>query len=245
LRPGQLLFLPVPVAADGNRVGGAIVDLVSMLLRGEPEMEEPNWAEEIRVPGADAHDARIASLGMHHQQLKNDLHQLEENKGELLRYKHLLFGTGKAVLESAVRAALRLVGFEVPEPEQYMGEWDVELRLPDRRTAIGEVEGAEGVVSVDKFRQLLHYLSEEELEGRSHKGILIGNGFRNQAPLTRPDQFSEHVKSASAKFGVTSALFKCFLSILEKPEDEGLRENLRERLFGTVGPWVFAGPQSG
>jgi len=42
------------------------------------------------------------------------------------------------------------------------GDWDFELREPAAgSTAIGEVEGADGPVDVDKYRQLLDYFQAE------------------------------------------------------------------------------------
>ncbi len=240
---GNVLFVPCPFNIGSERVGAAIFEAVSALLKGEPEITEPEWAKAIVVPGSDLHDNRIEELRNKRRELKETLGTLEKERADLLKFRYLMFGTGKAALEEAVRAAFRLIGFEVPEPEEYLGEWDVELRSGDG-TAIAEVEGAEGVVSVDKFRQLLHYLGEEELSARSHKGILVGNGFRLQEPHSRPPQFSDHAAGAASKFGIcllpTTELFKCVVAILEKPDDAKLRHEIRQSLLAAVGPWSFA-----
>ena len=241
---GKIILLPPPVDIPSERIGAAVVEVISALLRDDPEISEPDWAASVIVPGSGNHDARILGLRNRQKDLKDELKGLETERASLLHFKHLLFGTGKSVLETVVRSALRLLEFQVPEPEEYSGEWDVELRLPDGRTAIGEVEGAEGVVSVDKFRQLLHYLGEEQLAGRSHKGVLVGNGFRSQEPSSRPPQFSDHTVNAARKFGVcllpTSELFNCAMTVLEHPEDNALRREIRESLLSTVGSWAFA-----
>jgi hypothetical protein len=241
---GKVIVLPLPAGVTLERIGAAVVETVIALLKDDPEIVEPDWASSILVPSSNSHDALITELRNRHRDIKEQLKELESKKANLLRFRHLLYGTGKTVLETAVRVAFRLLQFEVPEPEEYSGEWDVELRLPDGRTAIGEVEGAEGVVSVDKFRQLHHYLGEELFAGRNHKGVLVGNGFRLQEPSSRPPQFSEHTINAALKFGVclvpASELFNCATSVLENPEDHALRRETRESLLSTVGPWAFA-----
>ena len=142
-------------------------------------MEAPRWVGEINIPGANLHDKQIDELTRRAEELAVQIAALREDSEKLLSYTRLLFGYGKAVLEPVVRSAFRLIGFAVPEPEDYEGEWDVELRDAESdRTALGEVEGSEGIIDVDKYRQLLDYVESEAQAGRNHKGILIGNGFR-------------------------------------------------------------------
>jgi len=123
------------------------------------KFETPPWAAEIGVPGANIHDNQIAELTKRTEELGVQIAALKTDREKLLRYVQLLFGYGKAVLEAAVRSAFRLLGFAVPEPEEYEGEWDVALQDNESgRTALGGVEGSEGVIDVDKYRQLLAYI---------------------------------------------------------------------------------------
>jgi hypothetical protein len=211
------------------------------------ELDAPSWASEMSVPGAALYDERIAELGNQRERLSAEISGLEDKRNELSEYLRLLFGYGKAVLEPVVRAAFRLSGFAVPEPEDYEGEWDVELvETKSGRTAIGEVEGSEGVIDVDKYRQLLDYIEAEALEGRDRKGILIGNGFRLTAPEApeRQQQFSQHVSRGAARNQFcllpTTELFKAVCALLENPEDEGLKVRIRDSVLTTVGIWTFA-----
>jgi hypothetical protein len=168
-------------------------------------------------------------------------------RGDLLNYRVLLYGYGKSVLEPAVRSAFRLLGFGVPEPEGYAGEWDVELHEPrSSGTAIGEVEGSTGAVNVDKFRQLLDYVHSEVEQGRDHKGILIGNGYREMAPdaTERENQFTEKAVLGARRFGFcllrTSELFKAVCAVLGSADAEGLKTRIRESILSKVGVWDFA-----
>jgi hypothetical protein len=98
---------------------------------------------------------------------------------------------------------------------------------------------------VDKYRQLLDYVEAEALEGREHKGILIGNGYRLLAPDApeRQSQFSEHAQRGAARnqfcLVPTTELFKAVCAVLESPEDQTLKANIRESLLTTTGPWAF------
>jgi hypothetical protein len=154
------------------------------------------------------------------------------------------------VLEPLVRSAFKLFGFAVPEPEEYEGEWDVELRdNQSGQTALGEVEGSEGVIDVDKYRQLLDYIEAEVQEGRDHKGILIGNGYRLLAldAPERQNQFSEHARRGAVRnqFSLvsTTELFKAVCAVLESPNDQALKATIRESLLATTGPWSFVREQ--
>ena len=167
---GRILFLPVPHDLPSERVGAALVQTVSRMLQSEEEIDEPVWSTPIQVPGADKHDKQIEELRERLKDVKAQLTQLQTAKADITGYKRLLFGTGRSVLEPVVRSAFRLLGFDVLEPEQYRGEWDVELHDSGGQTALVEIEGAEASIDVDEYRQLLDYINDEELQGRSRKG---------------------------------------------------------------------------
>jgi len=243
----HVCFIPVSHDVPADRVGAAIARVIEAHFGGPAEVAEPVWAKEVSVPGADVHDGRIAGLENERSRIDEEIAGLTARRTGLLNYRHLLFGSGKTVLEPVVRAALREVGFEVPDPEDYAGEWDVELReTGSSRTAIGEVEGPEGAVDVDKYRQLLDYFQAEVLEGRIHKGILIGNGYRLKelnAP-ERQNQFTEHALRGARQNGFcllpTTELFKAVCAVLEAPENERLKIDIRNSILATVGVWAFS-----
>lgn len=244
---GRICFLPVADGTPGDRVGSAIARLVGAHYGGPTEIEAPEWSLTIEVPGAAANDARIAELETRKGQMETEIAELKQRRSDVLKYRVLLYGYGKSVLEPVVRSALRLFGFNVPEPEEYAGEWDVELhQASSSETAIAEIEGSTGQVNVDKYRQLLDYVQAEVLEGRDHKGILIGNGNRLSAldAPERQNQFSDHALRGAKKNSFcllpTTELFKAVCAVLEGPEDEGLKIRIRESLLSSVGVWTFA-----
>jgi hypothetical protein len=244
---GRVCFVPIPRDVPGDRVGAAIARIVDTHFGGPTEIDIPAWASEVIVPGATASDNRIGELEEKKNEVDAEISALKDKRSELTNYRRLLFGYGKTLLEPVVRQAFRLLGFEVPEPEQYAGEWDVELKEPaSGKTAIGEVEGSEGAIDVDKYRQLLDYFQAEVLEGRIHKGILIGNGWKSKeldAPERRT-QFTEHALRGARQNAFcmlpTSELFKVVCAVLESPSDEALRIEIRDSILSTIGIWTFA-----
>jgi hypothetical protein len=244
---GRICLLPTVDAITGDRFGSAIARVVEAHYGGPTDIDAPEWTATIEVPGATENDSKIADLERKKGQIETEISELEQRRLDLLKYRVLLYGYGKSVLEPVVRAAFRLFGINVPEPEDYTGEWDVELHVPSSsQTGICEVEGSTGVIDVDKYRQLLDYIQTEVLEGREHKGILIGNGFR-LTPLDAPErekQFSDHALRGANKNGFcmlsTSELFKATCAVLEAPADEGLKIRIRDSIFSTVGLWKFA-----
>jgi hypothetical protein len=137
----------------------------------------------------------------------------------------------------------------VLEPKEYEGEWDVDFTdEKSGASAVAEVEGSEGAINVDKLRQLLDYVESEENEGRSRKGILVGNGYRLK-PLDeaeRSDQFTQMAVTRARRYGYcllpTTELFEAVCAVLRSPEDEGLKKHIRDSILSTVGPWKFTMP---
>jgi len=240
---GSVIFIPVPIGVSRSDFGIALVQTVKNLVSRNQDVETPQWAEEILVPGAEAHISRINELEQRIELATSELDELKRQRDAVLQFRVLLFGSGKFILEPVVREAFRRLGFDVPDPDSYAGEWDME-GTADGRSLIGEIEGAEGAVAVNKFRQLLQYVTEEVLEGKDPKGILVGNGFRAEEPQNRGEQFSEHVLRGAAKNSFclvpTTELFKAVCAVLSRPDDEELRSYIRETLYEKTGIWEYS-----
>jgi hypothetical protein len=243
---GMICFIPVPHGVAGDRVAAAIIQTVAAHYVRDIEINIPSWAVEIDIPGTQPYDEKLSGLRRTQERVSQEIGALEAERNRLLNYKYLLFGTGKFVLEPAVRLSFRLLGFQVPEPDEYPADWDAYLTGPDGKTAIAEIEGAEGAIDVDKYRQLLDYIDAEVQEGKNHKGILVGNGYRVQ-PLDSPErqrQFSEHVQRGAARQEFcllpTTELFNATCAVLEAPGDEELKQKIRDSIMSTIGDWKFA-----
>jgi hypothetical protein len=242
---GRVCFVPLPNTVPPERLGAAFGRMVESHFEQVAETEAPLWVKEVAVPGATAFDGRVAELETQQNKIDDEISELNEKRSALISFRKLLFESGRS-LEIASRLSLRLLGFEVPEPESYGGEWDVELIEPTSgETALAEIEGSEGLINIDKYRQLLDYVQSEILAGRERKGILIGNGFRLKAhgAEERRAQFSEHALRGASRYSScllpTTELFKAVCAILEKPENLNLRAEIRKSILGTVGVWIF------
>lgn len=243
---GRISLVPVPHNVPGDRLGAAIAKMVKGHFSKEVVLDAPAWVEQVQIPGADTHTQEILRLGTERDKISERIVTLQSEQQELLNYARLLFSYGKGILEPQVRAAFRILGFVVPEPDEYNGEWDVELRDNDSKmVALGEVEGTEDIIDIDKFRQLLNYIQAEAVEGRDYKGVLIGNGFR-LLPADAPErqkQFSEHVLRGAARFQfcllATTELFKAVCAVLEASGNESLKRDIRESILRNVGTWKF------
>jgi hypothetical protein len=246
---GRICFVPVLRNDRVERLGSALTQMVEEHYGGAVEIEAPPWVEAIVVPGANARDAEIARLKAESLHISGELAHLDGARSELLSFRVLLYGYGKSLLEPVVRRALRKVGFKILEPEDYRGEWDVDLTdRANGASAVGEIEGSDGAIRVDKLRQLLNYVEAEEDAGRKRKGILVGNGYRSK-PLNEPErssQFTEKVLGEAKGFGYcllpTTELFAAVCAVLDAPSDETLQKHIRDSILSTVGVWTFTRP---
>lgn len=243
---GKVCFVPVPSNVPGDRIGAAIVRTVENFLTSGADIEEPEWASTLEVPGVHKYDAEISASQIERDKLTNRIEELTHSQHSLSDYRRLVYGYGKSILEPTVRASFRLFGLTVPEPEDYVQEWDAFLTDAEGRTAIAEVEGSEGSIDVRKYRQLLDYVDAEAQEGHEYKGILVGNGYRLCPPESaeRLSQFSDHVKRGAERNGFClvpgTELFKAACAVLEDQTNLELKKQIRDSLFSVVGPWAFS-----
>jgi hypothetical protein len=205
----------------------------------------PTWIGSVTVPGARRHDERIQEILSAVSALQAESQKLAAQRDQILGFRQLLYGSGKFVLEPVVRRALRSIGLTVLEPDEYTGEWDISAEDQEGRYYVGEVEGAEGPVDLEKHRQLLQYHNDEVAVGKDPKGLLIGNGFRLTPPDSRTEQFTEHAIRAASRVNFcllpTAELFKAVCAVLEKDE-EALKKEIRDSIFCTTGVWRYSRP---
>ena len=138
----------------------------------------------------------------------------------------------------------------MPEPDEYPQEWDAKIEDPHLGYGICEVEGPEGAVDRDKYRQLLEYVQTDVEDGGAPKGFLIGNGYRKLHPNApeRVKQFTEAALLGSRRQNFclvpTTELFRAVCAVL-KTQDNVLKSSIRESLFSTIGVWRLEVGQKG
>lgn len=161
---------------------------------------------------------------------------------EIERLKGLLYETGKYGLEPSVRIAFRVIGFDVKEPEEYDKPYDL-FAVEGDIVIIGEIEGSKSQVGVEKYRQLLDYVSEVTLEGKRCKGILIGNGFVDTEPSLRGEEFTDQAIRGceSQKYCrmTTTELYQAIEAILSNPTKVELKESLKKKVLACESEFKF------
>jgi hypothetical protein len=93
------------------------------------------------------------------------------------------------------------------------------------------VQGPAGLVKVDKYRPLPDYIETEALEGREHKGILIG-GLLSLNPANGRINFLSTLARGAKKNEFcllpTTELFKAVCALLENQPDYAMKGQIRE-----------------
>jgi hypothetical protein len=207
----------------------------------------PEWAsqEQFRIPTEAPIQAAILDLN-------TQVDAAIKRKGELLasleeegRLRALLYGSGKE-LESAILAALELIGFTAEGVRNDDSEFDAVFTSPEGRF-LGEAEGKDNkAINIDKLRQLEMNIQEDfQREGVTSfaKPVLFGNAYRLQEPTQRPAQFfTEKCLTAAMRAGAalvrTTDLF-VVAQYLRGADDTEYAEACRQALVAGAGDVVL------
>jgi hypothetical protein len=89
----------------------------------------------------------------------------------------------------------------------------------------------------------LDYVEASEQKGIRCKGILIGNGFLDVDPSLRGEQFSEHAIKGCERQKycrlTTYELYKAVSAVLSNPEDQDLRNLIKDKILNCEGEFKF------
>lgn len=232
--------------AIGSRLVELLVDLDAALrLKGEGR-PLPQWAqdEEFRSPAEQSLIESIAAINCEMDALATKRDATERALEEEGALKGLLYETGKP-LESAVTAALQVLGFEAHGFLESDSEFDVVFESAEGRF-LGEIEGKENkAINIDKLSQLERNLQEdfarEEINDYA-TGVLFGNAFLTSRPAERPvEYFTQKCLSGAARGGIglvrTPDLFDAVLAIRRGADDQ-YRQRCREAFAAGKGSVV-------
>lgn len=171
-------------AGDEQSIGQALLDWIASLTGGREE-PAPDWAGRLVFPTE-------VQLLQQREALETDLEKIlvevDEVKLALEQealWKTLIYGSGDA-LEHQVRRAFELFGFNIEESSP--GRSDLRVTRGDAR-AVVEVKGLSKSAAERHAAQLEKWVSEEVVEGRTAKGILIVNTWR-EVPLSARTELS-------------------------------------------------------
>lgn len=242
IKSGGIIFLPDLKEPDPRKEAGVLLELINQIYELPVSEEPPSWISKYHLPHEDKFDIKISGIKKEIQQKEEKLNELLGEKESIVKYKGLLWGTGKRGLEPIVREAFRLIGFDVPGPDEYEDDYDA-LLYSSEGNAIAEIEGSEGMIDVYKYRQLLDYVENEYEKGDEFKGILVGNGYRSEDPDEREDQFTEKARESCLRrrFCIlpTTELFKIVQRVMKDPENDETKREIRTRILDTEGDFVL------
>lgn len=240
---GKFIFLPpFEKEIDRDKLSGILIDCIRKSLQWTSPLSKPDWLKSYVLPGEEALLNELEGLDNKLKELNKEKDNILEKFEESECLKGLLYETGKYRLEPSVREAFRILGFAVKDPDEYEEDYDL-YAIESEKSIIGEIEGATKFIDVDKYRQLLDYVEASEQKRRRCKGILIGNGFLNVDPSLRGEQFSEHAIKGCERQKycrlTTYELYKAVSAVLSNPEDEGLKNSIKEKILNCEGEFKF------
>lgn len=172
----------------------------------------PGWLESITVRNE-------SELRENYRALEEELRRLSEEKAILCAYG--------STLTRKVTLLLRELGFDASNKE-IEGHEDIEIRDGDY-VAIVECAGAEGFFKIEKLRQLMQYILEQ-----NKKGIFIGNPWRKVHPDERnlSEAFSEECIDAAVRLQIclvsVPLLYRAHLECTSDDDKARLRESLKK-----------------
>lgn len=206
----------------------------------------PHWARSDRFKTLQEAtlSEQLLQIQCRISELEGSREEIEEGLAGAGYLKPLLFGQGPS-LEKAVRAAMKLIGFEASSYRDSDSEFDVVLTYAERRY-LGEVEGRDNrAIDIDKIRQLegnIYEDFERDEVSKPAEGVLFGNAFRLQPPSERPRlHFTQKCFSAAKRNGTalirTCDLFEVAKALADHP-DEQFAASCREAILNTKGKEV-------
>jgi hypothetical protein len=179
---GSITLLPdLPEIDSREAVNLVLEDLIGLPQSTLP----PEWTGRLVVPGISQLETEIEIRIGEIEKLKKEVVSLESQRGALEWYRKLLYASG-AELEMVFRKCLETMGGAVT-PAKYSQEEFV-LDFEDRRCLV-ECKGVSKSAALTHVRQLTSYtLQYEEDEGKSGRGVLFVNAWRNLPPEVRESE---------------------------------------------------------
>lgn len=239
---GNIIFLP-PIKTDKSDAWeGILIDAIRGQFRQAVLGSPPQWLDQYKMPTEGKNKDGIAVLEQQIKTLIVKKSELQKKEDDVQNLKGLLYEQGKHGLEPLVRGAFRLLGFNVLDPDEYDEPYDLYI-VDETISIIGEIEGSVKQIGVEKYRQLFDYVDKRLSEGEKSKGILIGNGFLEEDPELRGEQFSPEALGGCERQGfcalTTFELYKVIALVLANNSDEEIKTRLREDLLKHVGKYQF------
>lgn len=194
----------------------------------------PKEADLMLMPGEKDLNVEINRLAGEIKNLDEKKASLEERKEELRSFISLLWEWDKP-LEDIVAKALKEVGLSPLSVRKGKEDWVLKTKKEGDKKGITEVTGVEDSINVDKLRQLVHWMVDQE-DKFNIKGILIGNHSRNSITQKGDTPFTKDAIDLAKRMDIclltTEQLFK---AVCKKMEGKLSPDEISEKICKTVG----------
>lgn len=237
---GSIFLLPGTTFREGYET---LIGCLSGVLNPQVERETPVWISDFVVPEEVDTVRKLRGINEQIHTLKTDEENITRKLSEITGVKRLLYEQGEP-LENAVRMALSELGL----PATKVGDIDL-VTLDAQEPLIIEITGSESQIGIDKFRQLLNYVMDEQEKGRAiPKSILIANHQISIPPEKRASPFTDKAIEQSKVFHScllpTVELFKAVLLFREGKLDQTRFSNALMKTDGVFALSRLVGAES-
>jgi hypothetical protein len=169
---GSIIVIPfIPELEQKEAINLILEDLIGKAQRSLP----PEWLDQIAMPFVDSIDAAIVKKKAAIELLRREIVAGEQQRGEIEKWKKLVYTTGHELEQIFEEAIIRLGAKTRPANAE-------EEFIFEHRGSAGVVEckGVGKSISLEHVRQAdSHVLKFIQAESRDGKGVLLGNAWRN------------------------------------------------------------------
>jgi hypothetical protein len=229
---GRLVFVP-PIAADDAAQRGDYLAFALAPPPEEPETAAPHWLAAYPLPHQNELAQRKVQLAQEVERLQGELDDVAARLAERLVLSRLLYARSPRELSRPVAAALRLLGCHV-EPVGKAGDC-LDVRSPEGH-ALAVLATCDDAIDSDPYWYITRLLGERE---DPPKGLIIGNAACTTAPSERGAPFTDLLRRGAhhKRLALVSAVDLHIImgALYRRPEDDDLRQKVRQALFTTDG----------
>ncbi|HLF78309.1 MAG TPA: hypothetical protein VJB57_12560 [Dehalococcoidia bacterium] len=194
---GRVIFIPAlpQRISDSERsaIAHALVTAIRNTLLISAEDDPPDWIDGYTLPGLEDAEQRIENYEAQLDEIEEQADEARNEYRSLDRFRRLLWQEGKYGFDLPVRDALVKLGFiNFSQPD------DPATFLYDSDYVFLETEASEDVVGMEPHYRLRQRLETRiASEGRTAKGLIVVNGYRNLSPPERARQYDDSLRIAA------------------------------------------------
>jgi len=240
---GRVVFLPALspnlLSSTRSEVASHLVAAIRNTLLQAAEGTPPEWTEDYPLPGLQEAQRRIAEAEAKLDELEAELDEARTEYRGIERYQRILWQEGKYGFELPVRDALTLLG-----ATSYASPDEPAVFSMAGEVVFVEAESSTGAVGMDPHYRLRERVEQKIADDKRRPfGLVIVNGYREQAPASRQTQFTESLRIAaeSMRYCLLEAT-TLFRAVKDKLEGKGDAAAFLKRIVATEG--LFSPPEA-